>query len=84
MTPQVREVSISDNENEYEVTDRTELGARPKIRGNTIDIRSKVSQWYEEAEKEVERDLALDISALDCSAPKVYQHPQPQYANLRP
>jgi len=53
MTPQVREVSISDNENEYEVTDRTELGARPKIRGNTIDIRSKVSQWYEEAEKEV-------------------------------
>ena len=52
------------------MTDQSDLGARPKIRGNTIDIRSKVSQWYEEAEKEVERDLALDISALDCSAPQ--------------
>ena len=75
MSPKVKEASISDYENKYEVIlnqyqryhlvliimkmlkmvmiinvkkkvtdrDQAELGARPKIRGNTIDIRSKVS-----------------------------------------
>ena len=38
----MKERSNIDNENAYEVDDRTALGARPKIRGNTIDIRSKV------------------------------------------
>ena len=41
-----------------------ELGARPKT-CNTMDIRKKISDWYEEAEKEVERDLSLDISQLE-------------------
>ena len=39
-------------------------GARPK-QSNTMDIRRKISEWYEEAEKEVERDLSLDISQLE-------------------
>ena len=57
------------------VTDRTdevdmklrELGARPKTCNTsmTMDIRKKISDWYEEAEKEVERDLSLDISQLE-------------------
>ena len=57
------------------VTDRTdevdmklrELGARPKTCNSsmTMDIRKKISDWYEEAEKEVERDLSLDISQLE-------------------
>ena len=28
-------------------------------------VRKKISDWYEEAEKEVERDLSLDISQLE-------------------
>ena len=28
-------------------------------------LRKKISDWYEEAEKEVERDLSLDISQLE-------------------
>merc|ERR1711874_371025 len=59
-------LSEDESENEYEVAEEVlrELGARPKTNNSrmTIDIRSKVSQWYEEAEKEVERDLSLDIS----------------------
>ena len=31
----------------------------------TTLIRRKISEWYEEAEKEVERDLSLDISQLE-------------------
>ena len=44
-----------------------ELGARPKTCNTamTMDIRKKISDWYEEAEKEVERDLSLDISQLE-------------------
>ena len=30
-----------------------------------IIVRKKISDWYEEAEKEVERDLSLDISQLE-------------------
>ena len=30
-----------------------------------IFFRKKISDWYEEAEKEVERDLSLDISQLE-------------------
>ena len=41
-----------------------QLGARPK-NTMTMDIRKKISEWYEEAEKEVERDLSLDISQLE-------------------
>ena len=41
-----------------------QLGARPK-NTMTMDIRRKISEWYEEAEKEVERDLSLDISQLE-------------------
>jgi len=62
-------LSDDESENEYEVAEEVlrELGARPKTNNSrmTIDIRSKVSQWYEEAEKEVERDLSLDISLLE-------------------
>jgi hypothetical protein len=62
-------LSEDESENEYEVAEEVlrELGARPKTNNSrmTIDIRSKVSQWYEEAEKEVERDLSLDISMLE-------------------
>jgi len=62
-------LSDDESENEYEVAEEVlkELGARPKTNNSrmTIDIRSQVSQWYEEAEKEVERDLSLDISMLE-------------------
>eukprot|EP00092_Neocalanus_flemingeri_P004733 GFUD01005098.1.p1 GENE.GFUD01005098.1~~GFUD01005098.1.p1 ORF type:complete len:1563 (+),score=315.45 GFUD01005098.1:146-4834(+) len=62
-------LSYDESENEYEDTDDVvqKLGAIPKTSNSrmTIDIRSKVSQWYEEAEKEVERDLSLDISLLE-------------------
>jgi len=69
MTNEEDILSDDESENEYEVADEVlrELGARPKTNTArmTIDIRSKVSQWYEEAEKEVERDLSLDISLLE-------------------
>jgi len=69
MTNEEDILSDDESENEYEVADEVlrELGARPKTNNArmTIDIRSKVSQWYEEAEKEVERDLSLDISLLE-------------------
>jgi len=42
-----------------------QLGAKPKHKTATIDIRNTVYQWYEEAVQEVERDLSLDINHLD-------------------
>ena len=69
----------SEGENEYEEASDSKrpLGARPKTNSAaTIDIRSKVSKWYEEAEQEVERDLALDISALDSAGPPVRRKEQ--------
>lgn len=62
-------------------------GARPKIMQSrlTIDIRSKISQWYEEAEKEVERDLSLDISQLEKMAspqPKIRTKFKPSYEHI--
>ena len=83
MDARLEESSESEQEHEYAVTEehQTELGARPKT--YTIDIRSKVSQWYEEAEKEVERDLALDISTLEVNGPAVRKSkPKPSYEHV--
>ena len=43
------------------------LGARPKIntKSDTIDIRHKITSWYDEASDEIERDLSLDLSVLE-------------------
>ena len=54
-----------------------QLGARPK-NSMTMDIRKKISEWYEEAEKEVERDLTLDISQLEIRKTRVRSVPVPQ------
>ena len=43
---------------------QTNLGAKPKS-NRTIDIRHTVSQWYDDAAEEVERDLSLDIQHLE-------------------
>ena len=50
-----------------------QLGARPRVKprsslyekSSTIDIRNEISQWYDEASREVERDLSLDLDVLD-------------------
>merc|ERR1719402_1426855 len=64
-----------------------DLGAIPKTGSArmTIDIRSKVSKWYEDAEKEVERDLSLDISQLEMRnspKPKVRTKLKPAYEHI--
>ena len=60
-------------EQEEEEDILAQLGARPRAkprtllcdRSSTIDIRKEITSWYDEASKEVERDLSLDLDALD-------------------
>ena len=41
------------------------LQQRPVKKADTIDIRNTISQWYDEASDEIERDLSLDLSILE-------------------
>ena len=45
----------------YEEIDREEdqLQDRPTKKADTIDIRNTITQWYDEASDEIERDLSL-------------------------
>jgi len=57
------------NESSLHPANLEPTGARPKST-KTIDIRSRVHAWYEEAAREVERDLSLDIQELEKSGKK--------------
>ena len=55
---------------EIDVEEEEELGARPRTttqtgRSCTLDIRNTISQWYDEASEEIERDLSLDLTVLE-------------------
>ena len=44
-------------------------GARPKDKSMTMEIRHEISMLYDEAEKELERDLSMDLSVLEKPPP---------------
>ena len=46
-------------ESVYEEIDQINLQERPIKKANTIDIRNTISQWYDDASDEIERDLSL-------------------------
>ena len=70
----------------YSEIEVEELGARPRYNGSsstpagkscTIDIRNTISQWYDEASEEIERDLSLDLTILE-ETPNIAEHDQQQ------
>ena len=70
----------------YSEIEIEELGARPRYNRSssiptrkscTIDIRNTISQWYDEASEEIERDLSLDLTILE-ETPNIAEHDQQQ------
>ena len=75
LRPEVLYQEIEEAADEFPVGDELPslLGARPRqSKADTIDIRNTISQWYDEASDEIERDLTLDLSVLELeSASKI-------------
>ena len=51
-------------ESVYEEIDQINLQERPIKKANTIDIRNTISQWYDDASDEIERDLSLGEKSI--------------------
>ena len=66
-------IDMPTEEQEEEDDILCQLGARPRAkprsslssRSSTIDIRNEIAQWYDEASREVERDMSLDLDILE-------------------
>ena len=66
-------IDMPTEEQEEEDDILCQLGARPRAkprsslssRSSTIDIRNEIAHWYDEASREVERDMSLDLDILE-------------------
>ena len=48
----------------YEEIDHDDFQDRPTKKDDAIDIRNTITQWYDEASDEIERDLSLGIKPI--------------------
>ena len=72
-TEHVSLIDMPTDEQDEEDDILCQLGARPRIKprtalhvkSSTIDIRNEIAQWYDEASREVERDMSLDLDVLE-------------------